>query len=482
MNNPSGEHREAYVVRPDVHQLFIDDALIAVKENIRRTLHQPAKSADNPIMRPQLPCEGDLVILYGTVLFDDDEGVFRMWHQTRASGAGKLACYATSQDGLHWERPLLGVTEVLGSRENNVIFSKQTHPYYDEMHSVVKDPDDPDPQRRYKMTFCGFSGERGTPDWRRDYYTATSPDGIRWTAREDYAIRFPENAADISHFIKDPISGKYIIWCRTRYKCPGVEARWPEYTYGRAVARAESSDFINWTQPKTIFHADEQDPIGSEIYTMGAFPYEGMYVGMVQMYHAMRHECTLDIQLASSRDGWHWDRVADRSTWLPCGGVGEWDRFNQSVAGRPVVMGDELWFYYAGRTNRHTPYAREGGRDSGEPLGAIGLATLRRDGFCSMNASFDGGRLTTVPLQMSDGDLHLNVKSDFGQVQVELLAENLERIPDACSAPVRANACDVKVGFPEGFSPASVHDQPVRLRFSLSNARLFSFWTAESRP
>ena len=426
-------------------------------------------------MRPELPCEGNLIVLYGTVLRDDEEGLFKMWYQGFGGDAGRLTCYATSEDGLHWERPMLGVLEVLGSRENNVVFNEQVHPSYAEMHSVVKDPDDPDPQRRYKLTFCGFSGERGTPDYHRDYYTATSPDGVRWTARQDYAIRFPENVADISHFIHDPICGKYILWCRTKFKSPGVQARWPEYTFGRAVARAESSDFVNWTQPQTVFHADEEDPIGTEIYTMAGFPYEGMYIGMVQMFHALRCEGTLDIQLACSRDGWNWERVADRATFLPCGDVAEWDRFNQSVAGRPVAMGDELWFYYGGRTGRHRPYD---GRDDGDRFGAIGLATLRRDGFCSMDAGFDGGRLTTVPLLLPKGALHLNVKSDFGAVGVEVLRGDSEPIPNAKSAIVRTDACDARVEFPEGFALSAACDRPVRLRFSLSNARLFSFWVA----
>jgi len=471
--NIKGDNRAIDQVHPPqiqsgTRQLFLDDELVTSADNIRRVLHQPTKHAANPLLTPEHPWEGQMVLLYGTVLHDPAEDLFKMWYQAFGPETGNVVCYATSRDGLRWERAPLGVTEVLGSRDNNVVFGVANHPNYIEMHSVVQDDDDPDPARRYKMTFHCRQGEQ------RDYHTATSPDGIHWTARQGPAIRYPENCADISHCIKDPRSGKFVLWARTRCRAAGVEARDPDYIYGRAIARSESEDFEQWTQLVTILHVDEEDPVGSDIYTLAAFPYEGIYIGLAQMYYGMKHEGLLNIQLACSRDGWGWERVVDREVFLPCGGVGEWDRYNQSVAGQPVARGNELWFYYGGRTCRHSPYE---GRDNGPRWGGIGLATLRRDGFCSMESSFDGGCLTTVPLFLPRGDLHLNLKSDFGSAQVEVLDENGAPIPGAVSLPLRTDCCDATVSFPDGFTMDSVLGRPVCLRFRLSNARLFSFWS-----
>jgi len=131
---------------------------------------------------------------------------------------------------------------------------------------------------------------------------------------------------------------------------------------GRAVARVESADFVRWnfTEPLTapvVMTAELEDEPGTEIYSVSVFPYESATIGLVQVFHARPDACTLDVQLAVSRDGMHFTRVADRSPILPVGPIGSWDRFNQSLANNPpIAVGDELRLYYGGRTYRHSPY------------------------------------------------------------------------------------------------------------------------------
>jgi hypothetical protein len=72
---------------------------------------------------------------------------------------------------------------------------------------------------------------------------------------------------------------------------------------------------------------------------MKVFPHEGVYIGLVQVFHATPEE-TLEVQLAVSRDSLHFTRVGDRSLFLPVGPVGSWDRFNLSLANNePLVAG-----------------------------------------------------------------------------------------------------------------------------------------------
>ena len=59
---------------------------------------------------------------------------------------------------------------------------------------------------------------------------------------------------------------------------------------------------------------------------------------------------------------------------------GTWDFGNIDDAGPPIDMGQELWFYYAGRSTLHNQSPNDG---------AMGLGTLRRDGFVSLDAGSD---------------------------------------------------------------------------------------------
>ena len=101
---------------------------------------------------------------------------------------------------------------------------------------------------------------------------------------------------------------------------PEVVAAWStndwfkQWFSGRAVARVESADFLTWdfTKPATapvVMTADLQDKPGTEIYSMKVFPYEGVYVGLVQIFHATPEDGTLDVQLAVSHDTVHFTRV-----------------------------------------------------------------------------------------------------------------------------------------------------------------------------
>src|SRR5438046_3429540 len=102
----------------------------------------------------------EMVRFYGTVLHA--EGRFHMWYfgcygddrDTIGWGHGLndcVLCYATSDDGLHWQKPDLGLIEYRGSRHNNIV--DLPHVGVRPAGGVLHDPDDPDPSRRFKMAY-----------------------------------------------------------------------------------------------------------------------------------------------------------------------------------------------------------------------------------------------------------------------------------------------------------------------------------------
>lgn len=134
--------------------------------------------------------------------------------------------------------------------------------------------------------------------------------------------------------------------------------------------------------------------------------------------------------------------------------------------------GDRLYMYYGGCTDHHGPY-----RD-GESHCNMDPGTLRADGFVSIDASPLGGALTIAPLLFSGSELHVNVVSNWGHCQVELLDESGEVVPgfsgEECD-DIAADTIDQVFSW-EGGSDLSVRaGKATRLRFHLQNARLYAF-------
>ena len=464
---------------PGVHQLFLDDTLIANRTNITSTLHSPRKFRGNPVLMPEPNLEVD-ALLYGTVLFDEEANCFKMWYFTGRAGTQMswALAYATSQDGMHWKKPDLDAIAGLRSPANIVM----THPLaqnFGEPFSVIIDRHDPDPARRYKMVYRYLTP---LPEMKAlGTTTAVSADGIHW--KPFGRVQMPA-ILDIGHFFYDPLQGKYAVYGRL-------------WDRRRQVQLTHSDDFTSWTKPELVADVDEQDPPGTQLYSMAVHVDGGQYIGLAQLYmRGTTH--LLEFELAASRDGRTWKRVHQGETFLPCGGHGEWDRFNNSISSNPVRVGDELWFYYGGRTYRHAGY---GGQDRGteeaqilrarvggtatktdKPAvfagmrSAIGLAKLRLDGYVSLSASYDGGTVTTVPVLPGAASLHLNATSRWGRITVEILDEYGQPIPGARSLPVQSDGTDLTVRWPAAAGNPLAAKRPIQLRFSLHNARLYSYW------
>ena len=399
--------RSPWLSRPAVHcptvssvqtldhrkRLFVDMDDVDGAENVERRFHAAVKHP-GPVLRQEAAWERHTGMT-ASVVFDEEEGLFKAWYMGGhyEEGCGHVQCLATSPDGIHWERPELRLHEALGSRRNNIVIPASHHDGQDHWESMLKDPLDPDPERRYKAlgwSSCDWEGPRS------GIYSATSPDGRRWEHSPDPLFRFHPRpgtgdlgpVGDAQSLMIDTEAGRYVAFLRGR----------PERLL------SVSRDFVTWTPPRPFLaplHELEA------LYNNTGFPYGAHYLGFLTHFdkHPLRQIQTL--QLLTSRDGERWTRAPSEPL-VGLGGIGEWDRFQIMLTGAPpIAVGGRLHIYYRGTPRRHAKIPREFdpriAADQHPGTMSIGLGFLRLDGFASVAGSFDGGRLTTRPFELAGG-------------------------------------------------------------------------------
>lgn len=465
-------------------QLFVDQVLVRDSENVSFSLVQARKHPENPLVRADRPWEGWRLEIYGNVIYDEEEHCFKMWYLGEEPEAfpNYAIYYATSADGVHWEKPLIGTVKCDKYAEHNVIAKNIILP------SVIKDNADADPSRRYKMI--------GWDQGRHQYHTWISPDGLNWS-------QFSENplcrGGDVITGYYDERRKLYVAFPKITHPVRGHTRR--------VFWQITSEDFVNWTEPKLVITADLRDDASSlarieqvrpildvpdnpelvrtEFYGVGAFLAESCalaFLWMLTINNNARygnHEGPGELQLAVSRDLEHWERPF-RKPCVPRGELGEWDSGFFCSQSRALRVGDEVWLYYAGANYTHgTPclYRAEGTGRGTKYTGAIGLAIWDLDRFVSVNAPEEGGTLTTIPVTFSGDRLEVNAKTDNGGwIAVHLLDAAGKPVDGyGKSDPVKGDSLRHVVTWDGNQGVGALGNRPVVLRFEMKDAKLFAF-------
>ena len=465
---------------PD-RKLFLDMREVTRIERLHRRVHQPVRHPENPILRGVNPWE-KMASLYGTVLRDPSDRQFKMWYLTipeagewlqvrgrQVLGNITLLGYATSADGVHWDKPRLDQVDIEGSAANNIIEIGRTNC---EGIAVLYDERDPDPQRRYK----GFYWEHGGIDTFREWkgntiwgegegdgmWMSFSADGVHWTDCGNNPV-IAKGSDSTQSLVWDPSIEKYVAFGRMG-------------AGGRKVARAVSDDAVHFEAPELVFEADEWDEEGTQFYGMPLNIYEGVYVGMVWVYRE-GVDGTIDTSLATSRDGIEWERVLDRQTFLSLGEEGGWEDGMARITQNFIVVGEEIYLYYGGVQGAHTGRKFAAVERTHQPM--LGLATLRRDGFVSVEAGEEEGFMLTQPLAIAGNELHLNAECRGG-LRVEVTDDAGLPLGGYAAALRAGDHLDATLDFARPL--ADLQGREVRLRISLQNANLYSYWFAQARP
>ena len=141
---------------------------------------------------------------------------------------------------------------------------------------------------------------------------------------------------------------------------------------------------------------------------------------------------TLDMYLHHSRDGIDWQRFLDHRPFVPRGGEDSYDRFDIETPSQPLVVGDEVWIYYGGMNVHHDWWilGKEEGLDVPEAHDAtmaenghhLCLATMRLDGYVSLDATVREGWIETKPIFSTGAHLFINGRChNNGYIKVEVM-------------------------------------------------------------
>ena len=431
-------------------QFFFDDAIIESHHFLTRKVHRPEKM-DSPVLRANKPWERRLYFTCNTwrVIRDPKDGLFKCWYEDwmcrereyvnsrnwrfGATGWPARYLFATSKDGVHWEKPELGIVTEDG-RNTNIILGD---PKFGSVHAafVLLDSLEQNPRHRYKMLY-----ERETRSFRR-MEIGSSPDGIHWKPyKEPLFGKRCNGLGDVVTVAIDEQSQNYLLNSRhiqmfRIYRDPKNPASGGHFHNNpfledrRRVFQTFSADLQHWAALQPIVVPDGRvDNIDDEFYGMSQYKTGGFWIGFLHVFHETQD--TLDVQLVYSRDGRHFKRFRPGRPWLTRGERGSWDQYMVNMPSVPVESGDDLFVFYGGAKNHHDWWI-SGREDIKDVEYCLGLAKMKRDRYVSLRAeSVHDGKLVTRPFKYAGGQLVINAKCDpDGSIVAEIADADGNVIP-----------------------------------------------------
>jgi hypothetical protein len=511
-------------------ELFVDDYLIATMQTARRVLNHPTPREISLVRNK--PWEGNAS---GKVTVFRDGDLYRMyyrgrqWLRTGLDGHPTVICYAESKDGITWTRPDLGLVEFNGSKKNNIIWdAKETNDF-----SVFKDlnPDCP-LDLAYKAVGRTYSENYGK---NTALFAFGSPDGIHWKLIREEPIASGGAFDSTNLAFWDTARGEYRAYFRGHR---GVV---------RHVRTVTSPDFRHWSKPVYLkFESASSDRQSSDqfkpsrvnqLYTNQIIPYyraphillgfPTRYVDygwtestkQLPQYKWRKRKASLggeragtamtDGMFMSSRDGQNFEIWPESFRRPGIQRPGSW-AYGDNYQNWGLV---ETKSQFDGAPNELSMYVSEAyksqfakaadeklgvfvGQSQGNPdlnaqqpelVNRLRRYAIRVDGFVSVQAPLSGGELITKPLQFDGAQLEINFStSAAGNLRVEIQDTNGNPLPGFALADCHSqygDQLDRVVSWKQGADVGGLAGKPVRIRFELKDADLYSFgFSRESEP
>jgi hypothetical protein len=428
-------------------ELFVDHHLFDELNGATLNMHQP--TAREVVIVCDEPWEGNTSAYF--TLFAD-RGRFRMYYRgshfdekTKKTAHPEFTCYAESLDGIHWTKPKLGLFEFHGSKDNNIVRAgEDTHNF-----TPFKDanPECP-PDEQYKA--LGGSAIRWGGKGLRAY---KSPDGIHWSPLQDDAV------ITVGDFDSQNLAFWHPQW--KRYVCFHRKFR----DGVRAVMTATSPDFQNWTQPEFLRYGDAPK---EHLYTNAVQPYNRaphLLIGFPTRFQPKTQQ--VEPILMTSRDGETFHRWPDPLIPITAPKDRDGNRSNYMTYGLLQLPGqDRELSVYATEAYYTGPGSR------------VRRFTFRTDGFVSVHASDVQAELVTRPLVFAGSKLTINYKTESkGSLQLEIQDLHGQPVPGFTLSDcprISGDEIERAVQWSGNVNVESLSGRPIRLRFVMNNADLYS--------
>ncbi|MBI5817379.1 MAG: hypothetical protein HZA88_00165 [Verrucomicrobia bacterium] len=438
-------------------ELFVDDFLIASMTGAELKLHKPAPR--EVVLACDSPWEGNTSAYY-TLFRDNDRfrAYYRGWHfdqKTKKWAHPEFTCYAESRDGIKWKKPELGLFEFKGSKRNNIIWvGEGTHnftPFRDSNAACA-------PDARYKALAGGTTLVNGKK--KSCLNALKSPDGIHWTLMAGGVIT--AGAFDSQNLaFWDAARGEYRAYWRIFAAGYTDERGWkPEGV--RAIRTATSKDFIHWENQADLKYVDSP---AEHLYTNAVLPYgraPHLFVGFPTRFQPKTQQ--VEPVFMSSRDGVLFRRWREELIPITAPKDRDGNRSNYMTWGL---------LQHPGNNRELSVYATEAYYTG--PGSRVRRFTFRTDGFVSVCAGNEG-TLITKPLLFAGSKLTLNIASK-GRTRVELQDAAGQPLPGfalADCAPITGDFIEHTVRWKSRTDVGKLAGKPVRLRFELKDADLYS--------
>lgn len=475
-------------------ELMVDDYLIdSMSASLRLQLHKPVRR--NVALVTNAKWEGN-ACAYSSLFHDGSK--FRMYytanHYVNREGRieeprGRRLCYAESVDGIHFSKPDLELVEFEGSKKNNIVLAADTVPgvRLDPGHTTILRDTNPDcpPDARYKA-ICRSSvkGERGL-------FTLKSGDGFHFSRLSDGQIISDGYFDSENLAFWDSVRGEYRAYFRDFYDGP------PGGGGIRGIKTATSPDFMNWSTGEWLEYPGAPD---EALYTNQIAPYARaphFFIGFPKRYvdrgwvdstgklpglqerkararASPRYgSAVTDALMMTSRDGLTFKRWGEAIIRPGQSRTNSW------------VYGDNLISWGMLPTKSDLPespdelsiYAIEGYWTGSSQN--FRRYSFRVDGFVSIQAPLDGGEFTTNPIVFNGSELEINYStSAAGSVSVEIQDVKGDPIDGRALADcheIFGDEIKRTVTWKDGTHIKQLAGTPVRLRFVMKDADLFSF-------
>jgi len=464
-------------------ECFFDDYLVDTEQTTaEQVIHHPVRRG--AVMHHDEPWEGNCSDYHNFIY---DNGIWRMYYLGWWYGYGKNTdihlCYAESRDGIHWEKPHLGLCEFNGTKNNNIIFNKESFGQTMDNFAVFRD-DNPEcqPDKKYKAV---ARADRDNSPCLVAFY---SPDGIHWTKGNEITRKGVFDSLNVAFW--DAVNKKYRCYFRNFHAVGETTPEsLPTETAVRDICYTESTDFVNWGEPVRLNYGDSEDV---QLYTNVVQPYyrapqilvglPSRYICRPQWNGSFDELCGKDARLERIKENPRYGLTITDCVFMASRNGVDFKRYDEAFI-RPEPEEPYGWVYGTAypawgmiETQSDMPgadpeislYVFEN-HWSDKPADFVRY-TIRCDGFVSMHAGAKEKLLVTKPFIFDGDELRINfATSARGYLKITLEAENGTAIE---SCETFGNSIDRRVHFDGDVS--ALAGKNVTMKVRMLDADLYS--------